>query len=159
VLVGNNYRLSEVAAAVGSEQLRKLDSLNRIRQNIGQRLNAGLSQIDGVRLQTTPEGYQHVYHLYVFFYQPIQEGNNIEKEEVVRILIEEEGIGMSNRYFPIHLLPEVRAQGHEFGECPVAEKVWFEQHINLPIYPTMTNEQIDHLIAAVGRAVAEVRGA
>ncbi len=155
---GNNYRMSEVAAAVGSEQLLKLDNLNETRLKIGQRLDAGLSQIEGVRIQTTPEEYKHVYHLYVFFYQPLEEGNNIEKEEVVRILIEEEGIGMSNRYFPIHLLPEVRAQGHQFGECPVAEKVWFEQHINLPIYPTMTDEQIDHLIAAVRRGVRKVRG-
>lgn len=159
VIVGNNYRMSEVAAAVGSEQLLKLDMLNETRQNIGKRLDAGLAEINGIRIQTTLDGYKHVYHLYVFFYQPIAEGNNIEKEEVVRILIQEEGIGMSNRYFPIHLLPEVRAQGHEFGECPVAEKVWFEQHINLPIYPAMTTEQIDHLIAAVGRAVCKVRGA
>ena len=159
LLVGNNYRLGEVAAAVGSEQLRKLDGLNQTRLRIGQRLNAGLSQIEGIRIQTTPEDCKHVYHLYVFFYQPLQEGSNLEKEEIVRILIEEEGIGMSNRYFPIHLLPEVRAQGHEFGECPVAEKIWFEQHINLPIYPAMTIEQVDHLIAAVRRAIRKVRGA
>jgi perosamine synthetase len=154
---GNNYRMSEVAAAVGSQQLLKLDDLNQTRLKIGRRLNEGLSNIEGVRIQSTPEGCKHVYHLYVFFYQPLQEGNNIEKEEVVRILIEQEGIGMSNRYFPIHLLPEVRAQGHQFGECPVAEKVWFEQHINLPIYPAMTTEQIDHLIDAVRRAVHQVR--
>lgn len=158
VLVGNNYRMSEVAAAVGSEQLLKLDSLNETRQQIGQRLNAGLSQIDGIRIQETPAECKHIYHLYVFFYQPLRAGNNIEKEEIVRILIEEEGVGMSNRYFPIHLIPEVRAQGHEFGECPVTEKVWFEQHINLPIYPTMTTEQVDYLIAAVDRAVSKVRG-
>jgi len=158
LLVGNNYRMSEVAAAVGSEQLQKLDGLNATRQQIAQRLNKGLSQIDGIRIQETPAGYKHVYHLYVFFYQPLETGSNLEKEEIVRILIEEEGVGMSNRYFPIHLLPEIRAQGHRFGECPLAEKVWFEQHINLPIYPTMTNEQVDYLIAAVGRTLRKVRG-
>ena len=158
VLVGNNYRLSEVAAAVGSEQLRKLDSLNATRQKLARRLDAGLSKISGIRIQETPAGFKHIYHLYVFFYQPLREGNNLEKEEIVRILIEEEGIGMSNRYFPIHLLPEIRAQGHEFGECPIAEKIWFEQHINLPIYPTMTDEQVDYLITAVSRALSKVRG-
>jgi perosamine synthetase len=158
VLVGNNYRLSEVAAAVGSEQLRKLDSLNATRQKLAWHLDAGLSKISGIRIQETPAGFKHIYHLYVFFYQPLREGNNLEKEEIVRILIEEEGIGMSNRYFPIHLLPEIRAQGHEFGECPIAEKVWFEQHINLPIYPMMTDDQVDYLIAAVSRTVSKVRG-
>ena len=69
-----------------------------------------------------------------------------------------EAIGMSNRYFPIHLLPEVRTQGHQLGDCPIAEKAWFEQHINLPIYPAMTTEQIDHLIAAVDRTIRKVRG-
>jgi len=39
------------------------------------------------------------------------------------------------------------------------EKIWFEQHINLPIYPTMTTGQVDYLIAAVGWAVSKVRGA
>jgi perosamine synthetase len=76
---------------------------------------------------------------------------------MIRILIEEEGIGISNRYFPIHLLPEVRVQGHEFGECPVAEKIWFEQHINLPIYPALRSDQVGYMIEAVGRAVHKVR--
>ena len=65
---------------------------------------------------------------------------------------------MSNHYFPIHLLSEIRAQGHGFGECPIAEKIWFERHIKLPIYPTMTTEQVDYLIAAVSRALSKVRG-
>jgi len=158
VLVGNNYRMSEVAAAVGSVQLRRLDGLNERRWQISRRLDEGLSQIEGIRVQLEPDGYKHVHHLYVFFYQPLREASNEEKEEIVRILYEEEGIGISNRYFPIHLLPEVRAQGHEFGECPVAEKVWFEQHINLPIYPTLRTDQVDHMIEAVGRAVRKVRG-
>ena len=158
VLVGNNYRMSEVAAAVGSVQLRKLDHLNEMRRQIGQRLNEALSQIEGIRVQREPEGYKHVYHLYVFFYQPLQEGSNREKEELIRILDAEEGVEIQNRYFPIHLLPEIRAQGHRFGECPVAEKIWFEQHVNLPIYPALPADQVEFVVEAVARAVQKVRG-
>jgi perosamine synthetase len=158
VRVGNNYRMSEVAAAAGSVQLRKLDGFNEMRARIAQRLNEGLAEIDGIRVQRTPVGYKHIYHLYMFFYQPVVEGTNLEKEKLIRILDEQDGIEIINRYFPIHLLPEIRYQGHYFGECPVAEKVWFEQHINLPIYPTLTLDQIDYMIDKVGRAVKKVRG-
>jgi len=158
VLVGNNYRMSEGAAAVGSVQLRKLDDLNEMRRRIGRRLDEGLSQIEGIRVQQELEGYKHIYHLYVFFYQPLQDGTNQEKEELIRILDEEEGVEIVNRYFPIHLLPEIRAQGHDFGECPVAERVWFEQHVNLPIYPALRPDQVDYMIEAVAGAVKKVRG-
>ena len=158
VRVGNNYRMSEVAAAAGSVQLARLDELNQMRREIGQRVDAGLSQIEGVRVQREPKGYKHIYHLYVFFYQPLKRGSNQEKEELIRILDAEEGIEIQNRYFPIHLLPEERARGHTFGECPVAEEVWFEQHVNLPIYPTLRPDQVDTMVDAVARAVKRVRG-
>jgi dTDP-4-amino-4,6-dideoxygalactose transaminase len=150
--------MSEVASAAGSVQLRKLDSLNEKRRQIGHRLNEGLAHTEGIRVQQEPEDYRHIYHLYVFFYQPLEEGSNREKEEVIRILDEEEGIKIENRYFPIHLLPEIRAQGHHFGECPVAEKIWFEQHVNLPIFPAMQPDQVETMIEAVARTVKRVRG-
>jgi len=156
-VLGNNYRMSEPAAAVGLTQLHKLDRLNESRRRIAHRLSEGLSQIEGVRVQEEPADRYHVYHLYVFFYQPLEDGSNREKEEVIRILDEEDGIQIVNRYFPIHLLPEARAAGHYFGECPVAEKIWFEQHINLPIYPALASDQVEYMIEAVGRAIGRVR--
>ena len=158
IRVGNNYRMSEVAAATGSVQLHKLDGFNQMRIAIGQRLNEGLAEIDGIRVQRTPSGYKHIYHLYVFFYQPLKEGSNQEKETLIRILDQDDGIEVINRYFPIHLLPEIRSQGHAFGECPVAEKVWFEQHVNLPIFPTLSLDQADYMIERIGQAVKKVRG-
>ena len=103
-------------------------------------------------------GYKHIYHLYVFFYQPLVTGSNLEKEKLIRILDQDDGIEIINRYFPIHLLPEIRSQGHFFGECPVAEKVWFEQHVNLPIFPTLGFDQVDYMIERIGQAVKKVRG-
>ena len=157
VRVGNNYRMSEVAAAAGSVQLLKLDGLNQMRAKIAQRLNDGLAEIDGIRIQRTPLGYQHIYHLYVFFYQPMRTNSNLEKEDLIRILDQEDRIQIVNRYFPIHLLPEIRNQGHQFGECPVAEKVWFEQHINLPIFPFLPEDHVDYMIDRIGKAVERVR--
>jgi perosamine synthetase len=157
VEVGNNYRLSESACAIGSVQLRKLDALNARRRSIAHRLNEGLAKIDGIRVQQVADEFKHIYHLYVFFYQPVHENSNLEKDELIRILMQECGIEVIQRFFPIHLLADIRCQGHGFGECPVAEKVWFEQHVNLPVYPTLTDEQVDYMIEKVGQAVKRVR--
>jgi perosamine synthetase len=159
VRVGNNYRMGEVAAAVGLVQLRRLDAFNEMRRQIGHRLDEGLEKVEGIRVQQESAGCRHIYHLYVLFYQPLRAGSNAEKEEFIRILDAEEGICIQNRYFPVHLLPEVRAQGHDFGECPVAERVWFEQHVNLPIFPALKPDQVEYMIEAVTRAVKRVRKA
>ncbi len=71
--------------------------------------------------------------------------------------IERRGVEMVLRYFPLHLLPEWRSRGHRPGECPVAERVWFSEQLNLPCYPAMSDAQLDHVIDAVLAAVADVR--
>lgn len=157
VTVGQNYRLSEPAAAVGITQLRDLGAFNERRREIASLLNDGLEDIEGIRLQHVPAGYTHAYHLFVFFYQPRVAGTNREKDELIRLLDSEERIQIINRFFPLHLLPEIRAQGHAFGECPVAERTWFEEHINLPIYPMLTDQQVAAMVDAVRRAVGTVR--
>ena len=75
------------------------------------------------------------------------------KDDFIRYLEQEEGIAIVLRYFPIHLLSEFRALGYEYGLCPVAEKTYFEHQIQLPIYTHLTDEQIEHMILAVRRAV------
>ncbi|MCP3803056.1 DegT/DnrJ/EryC1/StrS family aminotransferase [Allokutzneria sp. A3M-2-11 16] len=61
------------------------------------------------------------------------------------------------RYFPLHLLPEFRALGHDYGECPVAEETYFNRQVQLPIYAHLTDNQIDHMIGAVRRSIATLR--
>jgi len=65
-------------------------------------------------------------------------------------------IQIAIRYFPVNLLAEFRALGHRYGECPVAEEQYFEHQIQLPIYGHLTDEQIEHMIAAVRRAVEKL---
>lgn len=152
--VGNNFRLSEVGAALGIAQLNKLDQLNEGRRYIASRLNEGLRGIRGITLQEEKDYAYHIYHLYTCFFDPELVGAS--KDEFIRYLEQQEGVQIVIRYFPIHLLSEFRALGHRFGECPQAEKTYFERQIQLPIYNHLTEAQIDHMIGAVGRAVAEL---
>jgi perosamine synthetase len=67
------------------------------------------------------------------------------------------GVEVQLRYFPLHLIPEWRARGHRLGECPVAERLWFEQQINLPCHPGLSDEQVDYLVSSVRAALASAR--
>jgi perosamine synthetase len=149
--VGNNYRMSELQAAVGLAQLGKLDRLNERRREIGHRLNAGLGEIPGITPQSEQPYAYHIYHLYTFFYDAQTVGAS--KDDFIRYLEQEEGIQIAVRYFPVHLLAEFRALGYRYGDCPVAERTYFEHQIQLPIYDHLTDEQIEHMIGGVRRAV------
>lgn len=149
--VGCNYRMSDLQAAVGLAQLEKLDRLNDRRREIGQRLNDGLRGVKGITLQEEKPYARHIYHLYTFFYDPAVVGAS--KDDFIRYLEQVEGIQIAIRYFPVHLLAEFRALGFRYGECPVAEKLYFENQIQLPIYGHLTSEQIEHMIGGVKRAV------
>lgn len=150
---GTNAILSEPAALVGRLQLQRLPSLVERRRAIAGQLNEAVSNIDGLRIQEEPEGYLHSYHLYTFFIQP---NSGIDHDKLL-IEMDTGGVEMQVRYFPLHLLPEWRLRGGCAGQCPVAERIWFEQQVNLPIYPALTSDQVQFMIAALGRAVMRAR--
>ena len=154
--LGNNFRMSDIQAAVGLVQLSKLDQLNERRRKIAHRLNEGLCNIPGISLQVEQPYAHHIYHLYTIFYHPEVVGAS--KDDFIRYLEQEEGIQIVIRYFPIHLLAEFRALGYRYGDAPTAEKTYFEHQIQLPIYDHLTEAQIDHMIGGVRRAVAHLLG-
>jgi perosamine synthetase len=149
--VGNNFRMSDIQAAVGLVQLEKLDQLNSRRREIAHRLDAGLREIRGISVQDEQPYAHHIYHLYTFFYDPQEVGAT--KDDLIRHLEQEEGIQIVIRYFPVHLLAEFRALGYSYGDCPVAENQYFEHQIQLPIYDHLTDDQIEHMVGGVRRAV------
>jgi len=149
--VGNNYRMSEVAAAIGLAQLDKLEQLNQRRRDIARRLDAGVLGLPGISVQHEQPHAPHVHHLYTLFFDPDRVG--APKDEFIRLMQEHEGIEIILRYFPLHLLPELRALGHRFGDCPVAEKTYFEHQVQLPIYGHLTDDQVTHMIEAVKRTI------
>ena len=147
-LPGTNATLSEPAAAVGCVQLRKLERLNARRRQIAAHISSSIKEVPGLSTQEPPPGFHHTYHLYTLF---VTDEVDYDREALAMAL-EDAGIEIHLRYFPIHLLPEWRYRGHSFGECPIAEKTWFEQHINLPIYPSMTDDQVEFMVSAVREA-------
>lgn len=142
---GTNANLSEVCSAVGRVQLKKLDGFNKIRQNIAANFDDKLSQIEEFRIQKVPEHISHCYHLYTAFLRP---EFGINRDSLAEYL-NTNGVEIVQRYFPLHLLPEWRMKGGYYGQCPKTEHIWFKELLNLPIYPTLSEKQIEFTIEKI----------
>jgi perosamine synthetase len=140
VELGHNYRLTDLQCALGSSQLRKLCGWVERRQAIAARYRAALADAPACRpLAVRPE-VEHAWHLFV-----VRVAGD-RKEWFVRL--RGAGIGVNVHYVPVHLHPYYRQQwGTEPGLCPVAEEA-YEQILSLPMYPTLTDDDVDYVIDA-----------
>jgi len=143
VELGYNFRLSNILAALGLAQIKKIDKIIEMRREKASSLTAGLLKIKYVLPPNCPPGYFHVYQLYTI---------RIPKDlrDTLMKYLRERGI-MSKIYFnPVHLTTFYREKfGFKGGELPITEKVSREV-LSLPIYPTMTNDDTSYIIQNVG---------
>ncbi|MGN2635050.1 DegT/DnrJ/EryC1/StrS family aminotransferase [Nocardia takedensis] len=139
---GTNSTLAEPAAAVGRVQLRRLGELVAARQHVADTLDAALADLPGVRVQRLPDNTISARHLYTFF---VNDEARVAQPELLGLLLRH-GIEVQQRYFPLHLLSEWRYRGGGLDQCPVAEETWFHRMVNLPIYPQMTQHQLDYMV-------------
>jgi perosamine synthetase len=146
--LGYNYRLTDFQCALGMSQLRKLPEWLKRRRTIAARYDAALGQLPGVRpLATRPE-VTHAYHLYVIRLDPDELGAD---RATIYWALRTEGIGVNVHYIPVHLHPFYTARfGTHRGLCPVAEAA-YEQILSLPIFPSMTDEDVRDVIDAMDK--------
>ena len=143
--IGFNYRMTDIQAAVGLVQLRKLDSLNARRIEIARKYTDGLRGINGLRLPDVPPDIKHVYHVYLLLLEP---EFRVSKEDFMWDLYTGKQIKAWSHYKPIHLTQIYRSLGHGEGECPVAEER-FERYVSIPIHPRLTEESIQYVINSI----------
>jgi perosamine synthetase len=144
--LGYNYRISDVQCALGISQLAKLSRWVERRQLIAQRYNQAFADLPGIRPLGTRCDVGHAYHLYVVRIDEAILG--VDRGQVFRAL-QAEGIGVNVHYVPVHLHPFYRQRfGTGPGDCPVAEAA-YAQVLTLPIFPAMTEQDIDDVVVAV----------
>ncbi|HWB98021.1 MAG TPA: DegT/DnrJ/EryC1/StrS family aminotransferase [Bryobacteraceae bacterium] len=147
--VGYNLRMTDVQAAVGLVQLRKLDALNARRVQIAAQLTGLLEGTPGLTLPYEAPGRKHVFHVYCVLLRP---ESGMSKEDFMWTLFEQKGVKPLNHYMPIHLTEAYRRRGHREGECPVAEAL-FPQYVSLPIHPRLTSEAVEYMARSVREVV------
>jgi UDP-4-amino-4,6-dideoxy-N-acetyl-beta-L-altrosamine transaminase len=146
VELGYNYRLTDIQAALGSSQLRRLDSFITRRNEIAATYRDELADLPITLPPTAPEGYTHGYHLFA-----IQVAN---RGDVFRGL-RDRGIGVQVHYVPVHHHGvsrdlEVPAEGYPAADAAYAGL------ISLPIYPGLSDEDQQQVVDALKAAVSAV---
>ena len=143
---GFKYNLSDLAAAIGLVQLERLDELAADRAAIARRYDAAFADSPLIEQPPRRPGDQHAWHLYVVRLH--LEGLAITRAEAIERLAGA-GIGTSVHFIPLHLHPYYqRTYGYAPGDFPVAERI-FERSISLPIWPGMSDEQVDRVAATL----------
>jgi len=151
VLLGFNYRLPDIACALGIEQLKRLDRNLARRREIAARYTAAFHNIPGVIPPAVRQEVKPAWHLY-----PIQldlDALRADRAQIFRAL-RAENIGVNVHYIPVHLHPYYRERfGYRGGEFPVAERA-YSRLISLPMFHGMTDQDIEDVITAVSKISA-----
>lgn len=138
--VGYNSRLDELQAAFLSAKLPALDHDNARRAEIARRYCEGLSGLLGLTLPFVPQQAAPVWHVYVV---------RTERRRQLQAFLQERGVGTLIHYpIPPHLQEAYTALGYGEGAFPIAEAIHREV-LSLPIGPTMTDEGVDRVVAAI----------
>jgi perosamine synthetase len=145
--IGFNYRLSDVAAAIGVAQVEKLDSLLGRREAVAALYEDRLAGVEGVEVPVASRGKERrSWFVYV-----IRLGDEVDRDATIAELARN-GVA-SKAYLPcIHLFPHLRELGYREGQFPVAEAA-SAHSLALPFFPAMSEGQVDRVCQALAAAI------
>ena len=148
VLLGFNYRLTDIACALGLRQLAKLEANLARRREIAAKYTAALRVVPGIMVPAVRSEVLPAWHLY-----PIRldlAKLSAGRAEIFRAL-RAENIGVNVHYIPVHLHPYYKERfAYRGGEFPVAEAA-YERLISLPLFHGMRDGDVEDVVRAVER--------
>lgn len=146
--LGFNYRMTELQAALGVSQMKRLDEFVARRHTLARRYNEMLAGLPVITPWQHPDSYSGL-HLYVIRVNPAQTGG---RQLNVFENLRSQGIGVNVHYIPVHTQPYYRNLGFEPGDFPQAES-YYAEAISLPMFHGMTEAQQDAVVEALYKAV------
>ncbi len=143
--LGFNYRMNDIQATLGLSQIKKLDGFLERRREIAAFYDEKLKSVKGIILPHQLEETQSGWHLYI-----VQLDQDVLEKSRKEVFIDMRAmkIGVHVHYIPVYWHLYYKRLGYDKGLCPVAEK-WYEQAMTLPIYPGMTNRDVDDVVNAL----------
>ena len=151
--LGYNYRLPDLNCALGLSQLTKLDGWLARRRAIADRYKQTFANLPSVELLDTLPGNEPAWHLFVIKLN--LDRLRVGRKEVFTAL-RAENIGVNVHYIPVHWHPYYQQLGYRRGLCPVAEAA-YERLITLPMFSTMTDQDVEDVVNAVKKVIDEYR--
>lgn len=146
VLLGYNYRMTEISAAIGIVQLRKIDEMVRRRQENARMLTEELENVKGLETPVTGKGRVHSFYQYII---RVNKKSPVSREKLMEHL-QKKGIG-SRPSYPIPLYEQPVLKNLRItGQCPEAERL-LPQLLELPVHPHVKAEDVQ----LIGKSVKE----
>ncbi|SCM58348.1 Pleiotropic regulatory protein [Methanothermobacter wolfeii] len=138
--LGYNFRMTDIAAAIGIAQLAKLDEFNRRRAENAAYLTENLRDIDGLETPFVADGVGHVFHQYTLRVPDV-------RDELMEFL-NGEGVGTGIHYpMPIYMQELYRRLGFK-AECPVSERAASEV-LSIPVHPALTSDDLEMITGTI----------
>jgi dTDP-4-amino-4,6-dideoxygalactose transaminase len=144
-MLGFNYRMTDIQAALGVSQLARIDGYIERRNALAQRYERALRDLP-LQLPKVHGDNRSAFHLYVVRLKAAAIRRKSHRQ--VFDELRQRGIGVNLHYIPVHLQPYYRRLGFAPGQYPQAE-AYGETAITLPLYPAMTDRQQDSVVAAL----------
>jgi perosamine synthetase len=138
-LLGYNFRMTDVSAAIGIEQLKKIPKLNKVRISNANYLTKNLSKINWFNIPQTPSQLTHVFHQYT-----VRLGLNINRAKIIDVL-NKKGIKTEVYYpIPIHKQKVYKSLGYK-DKLSVAEKL-AKSVLSIPVHPYLTQSELKKIV-------------
>lgn len=133
--LGYNYRMTDIAAAIGIEQLKKLPEFNKKRRDNARFFNERLADVEGIEIPYVLENAKHVYHQYTI---------NCNTREAVIQKLKDNEVGFGIYYpKPMHFFDHLKKYGHD--DLKISERLALEV-LSLPVHPALSKEDLEIIV-------------
>lgn len=145
--LGFNYRITDIQSALGQSQLKKIDKFINRRREIVEIYNKEFSSLDEIILPVENDYVKSAWHIYYIRLKDFSKRKPVFEE------LKKNGLGVQVHYIPVHLQPYYQKQfGYKIGDYLKAEE-YYNSTITLPLYPKMTNDDIEYVIDLVKKVI------
>jgi UDP-4-amino-4,6-dideoxy-N-acetyl-beta-L-altrosamine transaminase len=142
--LGYNYRMSDIQAAIGFQQTKRINKYVSRRHNIAECYDKSFQDVP-INIPWQLANTYSSYHLYVV---TLNESINFEQHSKIFNVLRANGIGVNLHYIPVHTHPYFKSLGFKKGDFPVSEN-YYKRAISLPMYPTLLDVEQDLVIKSI----------
>jgi perosamine synthetase len=150
VILGYNYRITDIQSALGISQLKRLNSTCKRRREIVDMYNLAFSQIENIQIPFESDKCDSNFHLYILLFDFDKLGTTRTK---FMLDLRRLGIQTQVHYIPVYTQPFFQKTfGTMWGECPVAE-AYYQKCLSIPLFPAMTDANVQKVINTIKKIV------
>ncbi len=143
-MLGRNYRMTDIQAALGTSQLKKIDRFIERRNDIASYYHERFHDMESISLPSIKYGIRHGWHLYTILLE-----ESIDRDELFKHLRTKKNIGTNVHYIPVYRHTYYQETfGFNKEDYPVTEDV-FKRIITLPLYPNMEQKDVEYITSSI----------